>query len=126
MYGSTVGTGYHGHINDTRALSDHNVIGVNLSTNEIKQGGQNMVTRKWKNFNEKSYLDKLKNIDWSNLYRETNVDVANSILQEELEKIIESEAPMGITQKRTKYSNWLDDSTKAKSKGSSKSFRSTK
>ena len=103
----------HSHINDTRALSDHNVIGVNLSTNEIKQGGQNVLKIKWKNFNETRYLEKLRNIDWNNLYNEKNVDVANSILQEELEKIIESEAPMGITQIRTKYSNWLEDTTKA-------------
>ena len=53
-------------------------------------------------------------VNWSQLYEETNPDVAKSILEELIEGVLESEAPMVTMQERTKYSNWLEDMTKAK------------
>ena len=101
-------------INDLRTLSDHNVIGAVMSLSDLKMGGQTLVRRKWKSFNEARCLRKFKNIDWTELYQERNPDLANSILEDRVVEVLESEAPMGVTQERNKYSCWLDTTTKAK------------
>ena len=71
-----------------------------------------MVRRKWKIFNKTSYLEKIKQVDWEPLYKENNPELANSIFEEILTSILESEAPMSTFQKRTKYVKWLDPATR--------------
>ena len=100
------------HFNVPRGASDHNVIGVKVSTREIKVGGQNILKRRWKSFDAKRFLMKLGQIDWGLLYEQTNPNIANSILEENILKVLESEAPMGITQQRTHYMKWIKDETK--------------
>ena len=100
--------------NDLRTLSDHNVIGMDISLKEIKLGGQNVVRRRWKDYDEKRCLEKFSEINWSQLYDETNPDVANSLLEELIVEVLESEAPMVTMQEITRYSSWLDVTTKAK------------
>ena len=40
------------HFNKIRSCSDHNVVGVNVNKKDIRTGGQNMIRRKWMNFNK--------------------------------------------------------------------------
>ena len=44
---------------------------------------------------------------------EDNLDVANSILEDKIGKIIDSEAPFKTVQVRKAYHNWITDSTKS-------------
>ena len=61
-------------------MSDHNVVGINFSTVDIKVGGHNVRKRTWKHF------DKMSNIDWSQLYVQNYINIANSILEENILK----------------------------------------
>ena len=101
------------HINAVRASSDHNVIGANVSMKDIKIGGNTTIRRKWKNFKKSRYLEKIKQTDWTSLYEENNPEIANSIFEDTMTSILDSEAPMGVVQERIKYSCWLDVKTKA-------------
>ena len=101
------------HINVLRTLSDHNVVGANISLREIKTGGHNVTRRKWKYFKESRYILKLQNIDWTDLYLENNIDVANTLFENKLGDVLDSGAPMATIQQRTHYSSWLDVRTKA-------------
>ena len=102
------------HFNVTRGDSDHNLIGLSISTKHVKIGGQNLRKRKWSKFYPVRCINKFKAIDWSMLFEETNPDIANSILEENIRAVLDSEAPMHTFQCRTKYSKFITDRTKAK------------
>ena len=55
---------------------------------------------------------KLKDMKWEEVLQESNPDVSNSILQDKILSILNSEAPMKVVQQRTKYTKWLTDHTK--------------
>ena len=88
-------------------------VGVEVATKDLKIGGQNVTRRSWKIFNQERCLKKFQEEDWSEVFAESNVDVASSLVEEFFCKIIDSEAPMITVQTRTKYMNWLTDNTKA-------------
>ena len=46
------------------------------------------------------------------MYLETSPDIANTIFEDRLNDILDSEAPMGVFQSRTKYLSWLTRDTK--------------
>ena len=58
--------------NETRGSSDHNVVGIDISTRDIKVGGINVVKRLWKQFDKKRFLDILKNSNLNSILDETN------------------------------------------------------
>ena len=57
-------------------------------------------------------LKKFQDRDWQDILTVDNVDIANSLLEERILDIINSEAPMRTVQLRTKYNQWITDSTK--------------
>ena len=83
-----------------------------MATKDIKIGGMNTVKRSWKNFNPDRCTQKFKDEDWSSILREENLDVASSILEEKIGRIIDSEAPFKTLQVRKGYHNWITDNTK--------------
>ena len=70
------------HGNSPNGSSDHNVIDVSVSMSDLKTGGVNRKRRTWKEFNEQRCLRSLEAIDWEEVYRETNPDLANDKLEE--------------------------------------------
>ena len=101
-----------GHFNSSRSSSDHNVVGLTISVCDIKLGGHTVRKRCWKNFVLDRCVDKFKSIDWTDLYQQTNINLANTILEDNILNVIDSEAPMKTLQVRTKYCKWLSDVTK--------------
>ena len=99
--------------NESRGASDHNLIGINISRKDMKLGGQNQIKIIWKNFDEKPCVQKFRDMRWNDILTETNVDIANSLLEDRICGIIDTEAPLKTVQIRTKYKNWISDSTKA-------------
>ena len=83
------------HFNSPRGPSDHNVVGINISTKQIKMGEQNILRRKWCNFVASRFIEKLRRVDWKDLYSEVNPDVASSMLEEIIEGVLDTEAPHG-------------------------------
>ena len=65
-----------------------------------------------KNFNEREYIDRVKNIDWSDLYATENVDEAVFKFTEKLGNILDELAPVKLVQPRSKYAPWLKATTK--------------
>ena len=100
------------YFNERRAISDHNVIGVNFNLRKIKIGGQTIRKRQWKIFDKEKYLDKIRNTDFTDLYEMTNAELANSHLEDLIVSILDSVAPMSNVQVRTKYLKWLRPETK--------------
>ena len=100
------------YFNEVRGVSDHNVIGIHVALKDLKSCGQNIRRRKWNKFDKAKCLDKLKNVNWEELYRISSPDVANTLLEEVIRKILDEEAPMGTIQVRNHYSKWLSDETK--------------
>ena len=104
------------HFNHVRSDSDHNMIGCNLSTRNIPTGGQNILKRKWGNFNADRCREKFKQVDWQEVYKETDPNLANSKLEEIIRTVLDSEAPMAVIQVRNKYLKWITGPTKDKMK----------
>ena len=102
------------HHNILNGASDHNIVEVVISCKNIVQGGFNIKKRLWKNFNKQRCEEKFKAMNWNDILNEDNVNIANSLLEEKIIKIIESEAPMSIVQSRTRYCSWLSQQTKDK------------
>ena len=98
--------------NEDRASSNHNVIGIDISLKDIKVGGHNIIKRMWKDFDAKKFVENLKLLDWSSILLEDNVDVANSLIEDLLNSVIDTLAPMRMIQVRTWFNNWISDSTK--------------
>ena len=67
--------------------------------------------KKWKKFDKIRCLKKFNDTDWSSIMSETNVELANSLLEEKIRLIIDSEAPMSTVQLRTRYNRWISDNT---------------
>ena len=101
-----------GTINESRGASDHNVVGIHISSHQIKTGGQNVVRRMWKNFDEKECIAQIRNTLWSDILLMEDVDTANSALEDRINGIMDKLAPMGVVQMRTKYNCWVSPATK--------------
>ena len=100
------------HGNEVRAASDHHVISVDIAMKDLKTGGHNIMKRMWKKFNREEFLQDLKNVDWEPVMKQTNVDLANSQLEEKFCYILDKHAPIGTCQVRTNYKNWISQETK--------------
>ena len=98
--------------NDNRGASDHNVVGVIVSLKDIKTGGQNVVKRLWKDFDEKECIKMFKSMNWMDIMNETNVCVANSMMDEKINYILDIFATFKVVQVRTTYHNWITNTTK--------------
>ena len=101
-------------VNETRGASYHNLVGIQVSLKELKLGGQNQIKRVWKNYDEKRCIDKFRTTVWSDILMETNLDVVNTMIEDRICSIMDTEAPFKTVQTRTRYLNWLSDTTKTK------------
>ena len=100
------------HFNETNGASDHNVIGVDIATKDLRMGGQNIVKHVWTNFDNNICLETFRNTDWKEILDETNAELTNSKFEEIFCHITDKEAPFKSVQVRTKYLSWLTAETK--------------
>ena len=100
------------HQNELRASSDHNVISVIVRTKDRCYAAQEMKGRCWKKFSQVIFREKISTIDWTPLFLSDNLDVKNTIFEEEIGKILEKMAPMKYNQVRKIFRNWVDDKSK--------------
>ena len=75
--------------NETRGASDHNLIGIDISTKDIQIGCKNILRYPGKNFNKERCLQKFRHIDWSSILQETNVNIANSQFADLVNEVLE-------------------------------------
>ena len=91
--------------------SDHNIIRTTVRTKKPAIIVHNRMKCCRKNFNVDNYRQLLRNTDWSNLYQENNIDVANSIVQEKILESLNTEAPLKCIMERKNYRSWLQPET---------------
>ena len=101
-------------VNESRGASDHNLVGIQVSLKDLKLGGQNQIKRVWKDYDEKRCISKFRNTVWSDILLEADLDVVNTMIEDRICSIMDTEAPLKTVQTRTKYLNWLSDTTKTK------------
>ena len=104
------------HFNDIRGDSDHNIIGLEVSRKDIKMGGFTIRRRAWNNFSEERFKQSIKDIDWSDVLEDSNIDTANSSVEDRLREALDREAPMVNIQMRTRYNKWISQGTKLEMK----------
>ena len=100
------------YFNDIRGDSDHNLIGLDVSKKDIKTGGFIIRRRAWNNFSEARFVQTIKDIDWTDVLEDSNIDTANSRVEERLRDVLNLEAPMINIQMRTRYNKWISPETK--------------
>ena len=99
--------------NCERGASDHNVVGLEISTCDIITGSHNTLRRSWKKFDLKRCTEKFRQADYTDIMRMTDARLAASQLEDLICKIMDSEAPLKMIQTRSNYRPWVSDTTKS-------------
>ena len=100
--------------NIVRAGSDHNVVTATIRIKGKHIGAGETIARYMRGFDEKTYKNKVKDVDWSRLYSQTKINVAYGIFKEKLLDILNNLAPLRKLQIRKKITPWVSMSTKEK------------
>ena len=79
-----------------------------LTTNLLK-----FLSRNKNNFDSKKFKNKVKELDWHELYEQTDVNVACNMFSEPLVKILDDMAPLQKIQIRKSFTPWVSDDTKS-------------
>ena len=74
--------------------SDHNIVQVQVRTKTPAVVTHNKMKRCRKNFSVENYRQTLREVDWEKLYDENDLDIAKSILQENIQQALNTEAPL--------------------------------
>ena len=102
--------------NIIRAFSDHNVVCANIRLRGLEQPNTIQIRRNMRNFSLQRYKDKLRQLNWQELYKLTNVDDACLWLESRLQQVLDSECPIGTVQTNKKLKSWISASTAEKFK----------
>ena len=98
--------------NMNTGASDHRIIGCEISLKEIKISGQNILKRTWKNYDQTEFLEILRKYNWNEILLMTDVNLANSQLEDWMTEALDKVAPLKIFQTRSNFNNWIQDDTK--------------
>ena len=74
-------------MNFENEASDHNIIGIQIRLVGILKNCQNFKKRKWGNFSQESYNQRISEIDWDEMYKLTDVNLAWDYLESNLIEI---------------------------------------
>ena len=96
------------HQNEVRSYSDHNLICVTLRTKDKIVTPQEIYKRICRNFDLYSYRAGIGAINWSPLFNTTDLNVMNTVFEEEVGKVLEAHTPLKSIQVRKNHCNWLD------------------
>ena len=72
--------------NIVRGASDHNLIELVIRTKGVNSAPKEAMRRQRKNFILSDYVNRVKNIDWSNLYDTEDLDIANDIFENNIKE----------------------------------------
>ena len=98
--------------NIVRAYADHNIVGDQLRMRGITSNSSEFDMRGFEKMNKEKYLDKIKNLDWTELYNMTDPDVAVHHLEEKVLQVINEETPMITVQPNSKHKSWISGGTR--------------
>ena len=98
-------------INTCRDPSDHHVIGVQVRLKGSEGSSHEFYTRKRANFNTENYRQKLRKINWEELYSMDNLDLASKWLEDKLLCTLQEVCPLIKIQPSKKLKNWIKTDT---------------
>ena len=87
-----------GHSNEVRAGSDHNAISTVIRTKDRNVQRQEVLKRSTKQMNVQRVKDRVRSIDWTDIYQSKDINVVNHILESRLLEVLNEEAPLKVTQ----------------------------
>ena len=93
--------------NNFRAFSDHNMIQLAIRTKGKSEQPQEFIKRDRRNFNTDRYKKKISEIDWREFYNTQDLELKNSIFEEEVLNILSFEAPLKKHQTKTNIRKWV-------------------
>ena len=100
------------HQNQVRSSSDHNNISVLVRTKDRMTDSQEILKRSWKDFSPELFRQEISKLDWSSFYQTENLDLMNTIFEENVLSALEKVAPMKLVQLRKNHRNWVDQEVK--------------
>ena len=71
-------------INLTRAVGDHNLIGVKFRLKGHDNSNQKIIIRDRNNFDINLYKERIKAINWSNMYKMNKINLAYNYFEENI------------------------------------------
>ena len=98
--------------NVKRSFSDHNLLWTQFKTKEKVKTRHNFWKRERRNLDEDRYRLKMSQINWSEFYDCDNLDLKNSLFEENILKVLNSEAPLNKFQSRTMFRKWISPELK--------------
>ena len=101
-----------GHRNIDRAMSDHNVTELTISSTKKILNEQEILIRTKMKITDDEFCTKLENQDWISMYNTDNPDVAYSVLENNIRRVLDAEAPIKKIQPRRKNKEWVTKETK--------------
>ena len=96
------------HRNIVRSASDHNMILVSIRTKNRVEDKHEIVKRERRNMDVEKYKENMRNIDWTSLYNCQDLELMNSLFEEQVLAVLEEAAPLKVYQVRKGVSNWLN------------------
>ena len=104
------------HIVSTRninnAVADHNTIEVVIRLKGKFSTPKEIIKRVRTNFDETTYRNRLKDVDWDKLYEFNDVNLAYNFFENAIIEILDQLAPMTKVQLNKKHKNWLSTETR--------------
>ena len=91
--------------------SDHDAISYVRFSKEPKPPSRTLRKRSYKNFCQENFIRDVSNIDFSEVYRSLDVDLAADLLSQKLVEVLNLHAPWIIFQQRKHYLPWITKET---------------
>ena len=92
--------------------SDHDLISYVRVSKDPPAPARTIRKRSYKNFKQDQFLADLGNVDWSDVFRCEDVDMANEIFTRKFQFVLNGHAPWIIFQVRKCFKPWLTEETK--------------
>ena len=94
--------------------TDHNIIEIVLKIKGKITTPVELQTRSWKNWDSEKFKNRISNIDWTVLYQQNDISVANHHFVTEILSILNEEAPLSTIQIKNDEKKWISNDSKDK------------
>ena len=98
--------------NIPRGRSDHNVVTMRIRIKGNNNPAREVLARDRREFNEDMFKNKIRDIDWTDLYDIKEVNAAYGMFEERFLNILDNMAPVKKSQIRNKVTLWISIETK--------------
>ena len=98
--------------NSSRPVADHNLVETLVRLKGCPKTNLEIKKRNTKNLDIKKLQEKIKNYNWEEIYKETDVNLAYNFLEEKLREALDETAPIIKIQPGGNRKCWVTDKTK--------------